>query len=254
MDDMFSLDGKLALVTGSSAGIGFVLAKALGSAGAAVLVNGRRRTPVHEAVERLQGVGITAYPLCFDVTDASAVGEAVRVAESEHGPIDILVNNAGVQRRAPFLEFTDDDWDLLVDTNLTGPFIVSRAVARSMAERGSGKIIMVCSVQSELARPSIAPYSATKGGLKMLIKGMCADLGPLGIQVNGLGPGYFDTELTKALVDDAEFSAWVAERTPAGRWGQVDELAGTVIFLSSRASDFINGQIIYVDGGMLATI
>ena len=164
------------------------------------------------------------------------------------------MNNTGVQHRAPLLEFGDDDWRRLVDTNLTSAFLVGREVAGRMAPRGHGKIVNICSLQSEAVRPGIAPYAATKGGLKMLTKGMCADLGPLGIQVNGIGPGYFDTELTSALVADEEFSAWVRRRTPAGRWGHTDDLVGALIFLASPASDFVGGQVLYVDGGMLSVL
>ncbi|HEY4569281.1 MAG TPA: SDR family oxidoreductase, partial [Kribbella sp.] len=190
----------------------------------------------------------------FDVTDSRAVAESVAAIEDEVGPIDILVNNAGMQRRAPITEFTDEDWHQLIGTNLTSAFLMGREVGRRMATRGRGKIVNICSVQSETVRPGIAPYSATKGGLKQLTKGMCADLGPAGIQVNGLGPGYFDTELNAALVADEEFSAWVKKRTPAGRWGKLEDLVGALIFLSSPASDFVNGQILYVDGGMLSVL
>ncbi len=178
----------------------------------------------------------------------------IAAIEDGVGPIDILISNTGVQHRAPLVDFADADWYRLLDTNLTSAFLVGREVARRMTSRGRGKIINVCSVQSETVRPGIAPYAATKGGLKMLTKGMCADLGPAGIQVNGLGPGYFETELTSALVADDEFTRWVANRTPAGRWGKVDDLIGAAIFLSSAASDFVSGQILYVDGGMLAVL
>ena len=174
--------------------------------------------------------------------------------EAEWGTPDILVNNAGMQRRAPVLDFSVADWDELVATNLTSAFLVSQRVGRGMAERGSGKIVMIGSVQSRLARPGIAPYSATKGGVVMLTRGLCADLGPKGIQANALCPGYIDTELTQALVDDPEFSEWVRGRTPAGRWGGVEDLVGALVFLASAASDFVNGQVLYVDGGMTAVV
>ncbi|MET1005383.1 MAG: SDR family oxidoreductase, partial [Propionibacteriaceae bacterium] len=174
--------------------------------------------------------------------------------ETDWGTPDILVNNAGIQRRAPFTEFTLDNWNDLVATNLTSAFLVSQRVARGMVDRGSGKIINIGSVQSQLARPGIAPYSATKGGIVMLTKGLCADLGPRGIQANALAPGYFETELTQALVEDEQFTRWVTTRTPAGRWGKVEDLVGGLVFLASGASDFVNGQILYVDGGMTAVV
>ena len=175
-------------------------------------------------------------------------------SSSEWGTPDILVNNAGIQRRAPFTEFTLQDWNDLVATNLTSAFLVSQRVARGMVKRGSGKIINIGSVQSQLARPSIAPYSATKGGIVMLTKGLCADLGPHGIQANALAPGYFDTELTRALVENEEFTQWVTTRTPAGRWGKVEDLVGALVFLASPASNFVNGQVLFVDGGMTAVV
>ncbi len=193
-------------------------------------------------------------PVAFDVTAATAVDEGIARVEAEWGTPDILVNNAGVQRRAPVLDFTVADWDELVATNLTSAFLVSQRVGRGMVERGSGKIVMIGSVQSRLARPGIAPYSATKGGLVMLTRGLCADLGPHGVQANALCPGYIDTELTRALVDDPEFSRWVAGRTPAGRWGRVEDLVGALVFLASDASAFVNGQVLYVDGGMTAVV
>jgi gluconate 5-dehydrogenase len=192
--------------------------------------------------------------LAFDNTDPSAVAAAIAEIEGSIAPIDILVNNTGAQHRAPLVEFTDADWRRLLDTNLSSAFLVGREVARRMVPRGAGKIVNICSLQSEVARPGIAAYSATKGALKMLTKGMCADLAPSGIQVNAIGPGYFATELTAALGSDEKFSAWVKGRTPAGRWGEVQDLIGALIFLSSHASDFVNGQILYVDGGMLSVL
>ncbi|WP_338784656.1 SDR family oxidoreductase [Streptomyces sp. DG1A-41] len=252
---LFDITGNTALVTGSSRGIGKALAKGLLEAGCAVVLNGRDTTALQAtAAELADSFGDRVRTAAFDVTDSAAVTTAIARIEEETGPIDILVNNTGVQHRSPLLEFTDADWHRLLDTNLTSAFLVGREVARRMAPRGHGKIVNICSLQSEAVRPGIAAYSATKGGLKMLTKGMCADLGPLGIQVNGIGPGYFATELTSALVDDEQFSAWVRRRTPAGRWGGVADLVGALIFLASPASDFVGGQVLYVDGGMLSVL
>ena len=250
---LFDITGRVALVTGSSRGIGFALARGLLEAGCTVVLNGRDRAALERAEKELAGVG-TVLAEAFDVTDSAAVADGIARVEDRAGPLDILVNNTGAQRRAPFTEFTDEDWYRLLDTNLSSAFLVGREVARRMRPRGYGKIVNICSVQSETVRPGIAPYSATKGGLKLLTKGMCADLGPSGIQVNGLAPGYFETELTAALVADEEFSAWVRGRTPAGRWGRVEDLVGALIFLSSDASAFVNGQLLYVDGGMLSVL
>ena len=252
---LFDIAGRTALVTGSSRGIGRELARGLLEAGCTVVLNGRDETALARTHSELAAIaGGTVLARAFDVTDSAAVAASVAAIEDEAGPIDILVNNAGTQLRAPLVDFTDDDWDRLLRTNLTSAFLVSREVARRMVPRGRGQIINICSVQSETVRPGIAPYSATKGGLKQLTKGMCADLGPAGIQVNGLGPGYVETELTQALVADEEFSAWVRKRTPAGRWGRISDLIGALIFLSAPASDFVNGQVLYVDGGMLSVL
>jgi len=220
-----------------------------------VVVHGRDEDRAVAAAAALagEGAGVTL-PAAFDVTSASSVDRGVARIEAEWGTPDILVNNAGMQRRAPVLDFSVADWDELVATNLTSAFLVSQRVGRGMADRGSGKIVMIGSVQSRLARPGIAPYSATKGGVVMLTRGLCADLGPKGIQANALCPGYIDTELTQALVDDPEFSEWVRGRTPAGRWGGVEDLVGALVFLASAASDFVNGQVLYVDGGMTAVV
>jgi len=252
---LFDISGRTALVTGSSRGIGRALARGLLEAGCTVVVNARTEAAVAATCEQLAAeTGGRAVAGVFDVTDSAAVAAGVARIEDEVGPLDILVNNTGMQQRAPFTEFTDEDWRRILDTNLTSAFYVAREAGRRMVPRGRGKIVNVLSVQSEVARPGIAPYSATKGGLKMLTKGMCADLAPAGIQVNGLGPGYFETELTAALVADEQFSAWVRTRTPAGRWGTVDELVGALVFLCSPASDFVNGQVLHVDGGMLAVL
>ena len=249
---MFDLGGRTALITGSSKGIGFALAQALAAAGARVVLNARDAARLAEACDALRRQGCQAETAAFDVTDADAVEHAVADIESRVGAIDILVNNAGMQHRGPFAEFPVQAWHRLSATNIDSVFLVGRAVAQRMVTRRRGKIINVCSVQSELARPGIAPYTATKGAVKMLTKGMAVDLGPHGIQVNGLGPGYFKTELTQALVADADFTAWLSKRTPAGRWGDVHELAGAAVFLASDASSFVNGHILYVDGGITA--
>jgi gluconate 5-dehydrogenase len=251
---MFDLSGKRALVTGSSTGIGFALARGLGGAGARVILNGRNEARLAEAVERLRGEGVTAHAMSFDVTSPSEVSAAIEKIEREYGPIDILVNNAGMQRRAPLDQFSHEQWQELMKTNVDSVFLVGQAVARFMITRGAGKIVNICSVQSELGRPDIAAYTATKGAVKMLTKGMAIDWGKHGIQVNGLGPGYFKTELTEALVNNETFSAWLIGRTPSRRWGDVEDLVGAAIFLTSSASDFVNGHILYVDGGVTATL
>jgi gluconate 5-dehydrogenase len=250
----FRLDGRLALVTGSSGGIGFALARGLGQAGATLVLNGRDSARLEQAAGVLRGEGLTVHTRGFDVTDAAAVQAAVDDIESRVGGIDILVNNAGMQRRMPLQDFPAQDWHELMRTNLDSVFFVGQAVARKMIPRGKGKIINICSVQSELGRPNIAPYTASKGAVKMLTKGMAIDWGPHGIQVNGLGPGYFKTELTEKLVADEQFTAWLTARTPSRRWGEVAELAGAAVFLASDASSFVNGHVLYVDGGVTATL
>jgi gluconate 5-dehydrogenase len=252
--DSFRLDGRLALVTGSSAGIGLALARGLAQAGAAVVLNGRDAGRLAEAAKVLRGEGLAIHERAFDVTSAAEVAAAVDAIEREIGALDILVNNAGMQRRAPFQDFAAADWDQLMRTNLDSAFHVGQAVARRMIPRGRGRIINTCSVMSEIGRPGIAPYTASKGALKMLTKGMAIDLGPLGITVNGIGPGYFKTDLNRALIDDAAFSGWLIGRTPCRRWGEVSELAGAAVFLASDAASFVNGHILYVDGGVTATL
>ena len=251
---LFDLSGRRALVTGSSQGIGLALAHALAAAGAAVVLNGRDAAKLARAAEAMRAGGLKVDVAAFDVTDPAAVAAGVGAVERDLGGIDVLVNNAGIQRRGPLEDFAAATWSEVIRTNLDGVFFVGQAVARHMIARKRGKIINVCSVQSELGRPGIAPYAASKGAVKMLTKGMCADWARYGLQVNGIGPGYFETELTQALVEDAAFSAWLCNRTPAGRWGQVDELAGVAIFLASAASDFVNGQVIYVDGGLTSVV
>ena len=251
---LFDLSGRTALITGSSKGIGYALAQALGSAGAAIVLNGRDTERLEQARAALQAQGVAVHVAAFDVTDADAVEAGIAHIEADIAPIDILINNAGMQHRAPFAEFPIEAWRRLTATNIDSVFYVGRAVAQRMIGRKRGKIVNVCSVQSELGRPGIAPYTATKGAVKMLTKGMAIDLGRHGIQVNGLGPGYFRTELNQALIDDPAFSAWLAGRTPLGRWGNVEELGGAAVFLVSDASSFVNGHILYVDGGITASL
>jgi gluconate 5-dehydrogenase len=251
---LFSLEGKTALITGSSRGIGYALATALGRAGANIVLNGRSEAPLLAAVEQLKAEGIHGDLAVFDVTSPDLVNEAIDAIETEIAPIDILINNAGIQRRAPLHEFDDKDWRELMSTNLDSIYYVSKAVARHMIARGRGKIINIGSVQCELARPTIAPYTASKGAVKNLTKGMCADWAKLGLQINAIGPGYFDTPLNRALVENPEFDAWLCNRTPAGRWGNLEDLHGAAVFLASDASNFVNGQTLYVDGGITAVI
>lgn len=247
---LFDLSGKRALITGSSQGIGLSLAKGMAAAGAKVVLNGRSEDKLSKAVDTIDG----AKGYAFDITDQEAVEAAVDKVEQAEGPVDILVNNAGIQRRQPLEEFPLETWRELMRTNVDGVFIVSQAVAKRMIPRRKGKIINIASLQSEAARYSIAPYTASKGAVKNLTKGMCTDWARHGLQVNGIGPGYFETPLNQALIDNPEFDAWLKNRTPAARWGKVEELQGACIFLASEASSFINGQIIYVDGGVLATL
>lgn len=252
--EKFKLDGRLALITGSSAGIGLALARGLAEAGARVVINGRSPDKVAEAAAALASAGHTVHEVPFDVTDAAAVESAVADIEQRIGPIEILVNNAGIQRRGALEAFADETWRELMSTNLDSVFYVARAVAKRMIPRRRGSMINICSVQSELGRPTIAPYTASKGAVKMLTKGMAIDWGPHGIRVNGLGPGYFATELNQALVADETFSAWLCDRTPLGRWGEVDELVGAAVFLASDAADFVTGHVLYVDGGVTARL
>lgn len=255
--NLFDLAGRGALITGASQGIGFAIAQALAGAGARVILNGRSQDKLDQAVDRLRGEGVDGARIgtaCFDVTDAASVRAGVDALLGAGERIDILVNNAGIQRRNPLEQFDDADWDALIACNLSSLYHVSKAVAPHMIERGSGKIINIGSVQCELARPGIAPYTATKGAVKNLTKGMCADWAKYGLQINAIGPGYFDTPLNKALVEDPEFDAWLRKRTPAGRWGTLPDLHGAAIFLASPASDFVNGQTIYVDGGIVSVI
>jgi gluconate 5-dehydrogenase len=218
------------------------------------VLNGRDPARLEQARERMAADGLEVSVAAFDVTQSEQVESAVRSIETDVGPIEILVNNAGVQYRAPLEEFPEEQWRRILDVNLTGAFIVARAAALRMKERGHGKIINICSLQSELGRSTIAPYAASKGGLKMLTRGMSVDWAAYGIQINGIGPGYLVTEMTQSLKDDPEFDRWICGRTPAGRWGDPDELVGALLFFASPASDFVNGQLLFVDGGITAAI
>lgn len=251
---IFDLSGKTALITGSSQGIGFALASGLARAGASIILNGRDEAKLQKAADTLKANGASASQLAFDVTDHEAARIAVDGYEQTSGPIDICVNNAGMQHRMQLEDFPADAFEKLLRTNITSVFNVGQAVARHMIKRGQGKIINIASVQTSLARPSIAPYTATKGAVGNLTKGMATDWAKYGLQCNAIAPGYFDTPLNAALVADPEFSAWLEKRTPAGRWGNVEELQGACIFLSSAASGFVNGQTIYVDGGITASL
>jgi gluconate 5-dehydrogenase len=252
----FDLSGRVALVTGSSRGIGSAIADGLARSGAAVILNGRDESRLARAADsarrRLPGAAWSA--CAFDVTDEAAVKAGVAQCESAIGPIDILVNNAGMQLRTPLTEISLEDWRSVIDTDLTSAFLAGRTVARRMIQRGRGKIINVCSVQSELARPGIAAYTAAKGGLRNLTRAMAAEWSGAGLQVNGLAPGYILTEMTRPLAEDPEFDAWVRNRTPARRWGRTEDLAGPAVWLASPASDFVTGQVIYVDGGMTSVV
>ena len=250
----FDLTGSRALITGSGQGIGLALAKGLAEAGAAIVLNGRGREKIEHAAAELRKEGFTVDTLVFDVTDRNAMLSSIDRVESEIGAIDILVNNAGIQHRAPLEDFPADAWERIVNTNLSSVFHVSQAVAKHMIPRKRGKIINICSVLSQLGRSTVAPYAATKGGVAMLTKGMCADWAKYGIQINGIAPGYIKTALNKVLIENNEFTDWLCKRTPAGRWGNAEELCGTAVFLSSKASNFVNGQIIFVDGGLTSSV
>lgn len=252
--DLFNLDGKTALITGSSQGIGFALAKGLASAGATIVLNGRDTGKLAAASEALDKLGASTVTCAFDVTDHKAVRTAIDKLEADGTHIDILVNNAGMQHRSPLEEFQPEAFEMLLQTNIASVFHVSQAVGRHMISRGEGKMVNIASVQTALARPGIAPYTATKGAVGNLTKGMATDWAKHGLQCNAIAPGYFDTPLNAALVADEKFSAWLENRTPAGRWGNVEELVGACIFLSSRASSFVNGHTLYVDGGITASL
>ena len=252
---LFSLEGRVALVTGATHGLGMAVATALAGAGATLAVNGHSAGGLDKAREAGENKGMDAKGYLFDVTDEQAVAEGVARIEREAGPIDILVNNAGIIKRIPALEMTLPEWNEVIATDLTSPFLMSRAVAAGMIRRGHGKIVNMCSMMSEVGRSSVTAYAAAKGGLKMLTKNLATEWAKHNIQVNGIGPGYFATEQTAPIrVNGNPFNEFIVSRTPASRWGDPEDLAGAAVFLASRASDFVNGHILYVDGGILASL
>ncbi len=255
INDLFDLTGKTALITGGGRGLGRDMARALAEAGARVVLNGQNRDLLTKTAEEFSAAGYRVEVLPFDVRDETSVVAAFKVLDEKRIQIDILVNNAGIQHRQPMVELSARDWQRVIDTNLTSAFLVGRETARRMIERGrGGKIVNIGSLTSEVARATVAPYTAAKGGIKLLTKSMAAEWARHNIQANAIGPGYMLTEMTKPLADDPKFDSWVKGRTPAERWGEPRDLMGAVIFLSSPASDYVNGQILYVDGGMLSVL
>lgn len=252
---LFDLSGKTALVTGSSRGLGNAIAHGLGQAGARVVLNGVSAANLDAAAQALSRTGVDVVPVLFDVTDRAAVAAAFADFDARGIEIDILVNNAGIVQRTPMLESAIEDWDRLLDVNLTSPFLIGRLAAERMIARNrGGKIINMGSITSSLARPGVGPYAVTKAGIAMLTQAMTAEWARYGIQINAIGPGYMETDLNKSMMENKSFSDWVQGRTPARRWGRAEELAGVSIFLASAASSFVNGQLIYVDGGITATV
>ena len=246
----FDLTGKIALVTGAARGLGQAIAAGLARNGATVVFNGRDRAALEAARAPVDKDGAKTDIGVFDVTSADAVKAGVAAIEDKHGAVDIVVNNAGIQRRNPVSEFKLTDWEAIMATNLTAPCLVAQAVVPGMAKRKRGSIINIASLTSELARPNVVPYTASKGGVRQLTRGLAVELAPLGIRANAIAPGYFKTEMNRALMDNAEFVAWVNMRTPMKRWGDPEELAGIAVFLASDAASYLTGQTIYVDGGM----
>jgi gluconate 5-dehydrogenase len=252
----FELNGKTALITGATHGLGMSIAKGLAAAGAKIVINGHSPEKIKKALEEYNSSGINAKAYLFDVTDEKAVREKLEIIEKEASPIDILVNNAGIIKRVPMVDMDVEEFRKVIDVDLVGPFIVARQVARSMiARKSGGKIINICSMMSELGRDTVSAYAAAKGGLKMLTRSMATEWARYNIQANGIGPGYFATAQTEPIrIEGHPFNDFIIHRTPAGRWGEPDELQGAAIFLASAASDFVNGHVLYVDGGILATI
>ncbi|WP_421896696.1 gluconate 5-dehydrogenase [Marinoscillum sp.] len=254
-NNLFSTKGKTALITGGTHGLGMAMAKGIGKSGATIVINDLSQDKVDEAVAEYKECGIDAHGRVFNVTDEDEVNEALTDIENSIAPVDILVNNAGIIKRTPILEMKLEDFRAVIDVDLTAPFIVSKRVGQGMIQRRNGKIINICSMMSELGRSSVSAYAAAKGGLKMLTRNMATEWARFNVQVNGIGPGYFATSQTAPIrVDGHPFNEFIMQRTPAGRWGDPDDLQGAAVFLSSKASDFVNGHVIYVDGGILATI
>ncbi len=251
---LFDLTGQTALVTGSSRGLGRAMAEGLADAGAAVVLNGADPGRLAAAAGEMRGRGRAVHEACFDVTDEAAVVNAFERLDGEGVAVDILVNNAGIQLRRPMVDLATADWRRVIEVNLTSAFVIGREAARRMIPRGRGKVVNIGSLTSELARATVAPYTVAKGGIKMLTRAMAAEWAQHGIQANAIGPGYMLTDMNQALVDDPAFDAWVKNRTPSRRWGKPEELVGAAVFLASAASDYVNGQIIYVDGGMVAVL
>ncbi|MEX0332349.1 MAG: SDR family oxidoreductase [Puniceicoccaceae bacterium] len=254
LTSLYSLEGKTALVTGGYRGLGLSISRGLAGAGAKIILNGRSADGVEAAVEGLRKEGYDAHGAPFDITDEKAVGQSIENLTTNIGPIDILVNNAGIQKRHKLEEMPVEDFRTVLEVNLTAAFIVAKAVVPGMMEREGGKVINICSLMSDLARPTTGNYAAAKGGLRMLTRAMAGEWASSNIQVNGIGPGYFATEMTQKLKDDPDFNSWICGRTPAGRWGMPEELQGLAVFLASGASSFVNGQVIFVDGGLTAVI
>ncbi|MFY9995334.1 MAG: gluconate 5-dehydrogenase [Leclercia sp.] len=254
MNNLFNLQGKRILITGSGQGIGLVMAQGLAQYGAEIIINDISPERAEQAAMTLRDEGATAHTAVFNVTDPDSVETAIHQIEQNIGPIDVLFNNAGIQRRHPFTEFPVQEWNDVISVNQTAVFLVSQAVAKRMVTRNTGKIVNICSMQSELGRDTITPYAAAKGAVKMLTRGMCVELARHNIQVNGIAPGYFKTAMTQTLVDDQAFTDWLCKRTPAARWGDPQELVGAAVFLSSSASNFVNGHLLFVDGGMLVAV
>ncbi|SDD30700.1 gluconate 5-dehydrogenase [Paracoccus isoporae] len=252
--NLFDLSGRTALITGSTRGLGRAIAEGFGQAGAALIVNGRDAAKTEAAAAELRDAGLSVRAAAFDVTDEAAVEAVFAELDAEGVAVDILVNNAGIQHRQPMVELSLADWQRVIDTNLTSAFLLGREAAKRMIPRGRGKIVNIGSLTSELARATVIPYTVAKGGIRLLTKGMAAEWGPHGIQANAIGPGYMLTEMNEALTSNPEFDAWVKGRTPAGRWGKPEELVGTAVYLASAASDYVNGQLIFVDGGMISVL
>ncbi len=254
MLELFSLEGRVALVTGASRGLGLAMARALAQAGAHVVLNGRRAETLSEAARSLSEEGLAASTAPFDVTDEAAVRAAVDDIVERHGRLDVLVGNAGINYREALADYATEEWRRVIDTNLTASFVVAREAARPMVAQGRGRIVFTASIMSFVARPGIAAYVASKSALAGLTHALGVELGPSGVTCNAIAPGYFLTDFTTALKDNAEFDAMVRQRTPLGRWGEPEELAGAVVFLASDAAAYVNGHVLTVDGGMTAAL